>query len=365
MKITFPYMGPVFAYRKLFERLGHEVIMPPRPTQKTIELGIKYSPEFICFPFKIILGSYLEAVESGAEAIVTTGFIGACRAVYYGDLSEKILHQLGSNVKVMVFDSPSEDLPGFLRQCRELGNRTHLAEAINILNLVIRLIYAHDYYQKKINHLRPYEQVPGICNRRWLEIQHLLDSCNSLKELREVSKEAGRIIACIPVDRDREVLKVGMVGEIYLVMESFANNDLEDKLAKLGVEVVRNQYISNWVSHSIFPPRHLLRDTDRYLKLSVGGHEKENIGWILKFKKMEFDGIIHLLPFGCMPELVTQTIIPALSADLNLPILSLSLDEQTGWANNMIRLEAFVELLWTRYELLKGGNIQGEVVFRN
>jgi predicted nucleotide-binding protein (sugar kinase/HSP70/actin superfamily) len=348
-------MGPVFIYRKLFERLGHEVIMPLKPSQKTIELGTKYSPEFICFPFKIILGSYLEALELGAEAIVTTGFIGACRAVYYGNLSERILHQLGYDIKVMVFDSPTEDFQGFLRQCRAIGNRTPLPEVINTLNLVIRLIYANDYFQQKINHLRPYEQVPGICSRKWVEIQNLLESCNNLKELRKVLKEAGQIIAEIPIIRDREILKVGLVGEIYLVMESCANNEIEDRLAKLGVEIVRNQYISNWLNHCIFPPRQLLRQTDAYLKNTVGGHEKENIGYILKFKKMGFDGIIHLLPFGCMPELVTQTIIPALARDLDFPILSLSLDEQTGWLNNQIRLEAFIDLLRNRKELLKEG----------
>lgn len=355
MKITFPYMGPVFIYKKLFERLGHEVIMPPRPSQKTIELGTKYSPEFICFPFKVILGSYLEALKLGAEVIVTTGFIGACRAVYYGNLSERILHQLGYEVKVMVFDAPSEDFQGFLRQCRELGNRTPLPEVVRTLNLVVRLIYASDYLQKKINHLRPYEQVQGTCSRKWVEIQHLLENCNNLKELRIVLKETGQIIDGIPIIKEREVLKMGLVGEIYLVMESCANNEIEERLAKLGVEVVRNQYISNWINHCIFPPRQLLRQTDRYLENNVGGHEKVNIGYILKFKRMGFNGIIHLLPFGCMPELVTQTIIPALVRDLDFPILSLSLDEQMGWVNNQIRLEAFVDLLRNRKELLKEG----------
>lgn len=363
MKITFPYMGPVLIYRKLFERLGHEVIMPPRPSQRTIELGAKYSPEFICFPFKIILGSYLEALEIGAEVIVTTGFIGACRAVYYGDLSERILQQLGYQVKVMVFDSPLEDFQGFLRNCRELGNGRSLPEAAATLNLVIRLIYASDYFQKQITHLRPYEQVPGTCSRKWTEIEGLLDSCNNLKELRQAVKEARQIIATIPVDRGRAILKVGLVGEIYLVMEGCSNNEIEEKLARMGVEVVRNQYISNWFSHCIFPPRKLLRGANAYLKYPVGGHEKENIGYILKFKQMGFDGIIHLLPFGCMPELVTQTLIPSLVTDLDLPILSLSLDEQMGWVNNMIRLEAFVELLATRQELLKESS-NGKVVCR-
>lgn len=359
MKLTFPYMGPVFIYQKLFERLGHEVILPPPPSQKTIELGIKYSPEFICFPFKIILGSYLEALKMGADVIVTTGFIGPCRAVYYGYLSERILRQLGYPVKVMVFDSPAEDLRGFVRLCREIGNQRPITEIIATLNLVLRLVYAHDAFQKKINHLRPYEQIPGTCNRTWLEIQTMLKNCNHLQELKETITKAEQMLAAIPIHKQRDVLKVGLVGEIYLVMEDCANYDLQAKLAKLGVEVIRHHYISHWLNQVLFPPRQLLHRADTYLKYSVGAHEKENIGAILNFKKMNFDGIIHLLPFGCMPELVTQTIIPALSVDLDLPILSLSLDEQTGWVNNMIRLEAFVELLWNRRKPLKEETVNG------
>jgi predicted nucleotide-binding protein (sugar kinase/HSP70/actin superfamily) len=78
---------------------------------------------------------------------------------------------------------------------------------------------------------------------------------------------------------------------------------------------------------------------------------------MLAYHKQGCDGVIHLMPFGCMPELVTQTIIPSVSRDLNLPILSLSLDEQAGWINYQIRLEAFIELLWSRREA--GGVING------
>ncbi len=364
MKISFPYMGPVLAYKKLFEKLGHEVIVPLRPTRKTIELGTKYSPEFICFPFKIILGSYLEALELGAEAFITTGFIGACRAVYYGNLCERILQELGFNIRVFVFDSPAEDFTGFIRQCRELGKGKSFLEALSSLSLAVRLIYATDFYQKKINHLRPYEINPGVCNRIWLEIQGLLDSCNKLRKMPSVLREADKLISGIPIEKERAILKVGLVGEICFVMESHANNDIEEKLARLGVEVVRNQYISHWLNHSLFSSHHLTRQADRYLKYCVGGHEKINIGYILKYKKMGFDGIIHLMPFACMPELVTQTIIPPLSAELDLPILSLSLDEQTGWVNNTIRIETFVELLWARREMAKEGCVNGEAICR-
>lgn len=38
---------------KILEMLGHEVIMPESPTQRTFDLGVLNSPEFICYPSKV------------------------------------------------------------------------------------------------------------------------------------------------------------------------------------------------------------------------------------------------------------------------------------------------------------------------
>ncbi|MFW6035726.1 MAG: acyl-CoA dehydratase activase-related protein, partial [Halothermotrichaceae bacterium] len=95
MKVTFPYMGPVVGYKKLFELLGFDVVVPPRPTQKTIDLGAKHSPEFACFPFKVLMGSYIEACNMGAEMVVSSGGHGPCRAGFYGEVHERVLHSLG------------------------------------------------------------------------------------------------------------------------------------------------------------------------------------------------------------------------------------------------------------------------------
>ena len=39
--------------------LNHEVIVSPKITNKTIELGSKYSPDFVCTPFKYTLGTII------------------------------------------------------------------------------------------------------------------------------------------------------------------------------------------------------------------------------------------------------------------------------------------------------------------
>ncbi len=78
------------------------LLFPPLPTDKTLTLGTMYAPEFACIPFKIMLGSYLEAIEKGAEVIISSGGHGPCRAGYYGILHQKIIEDLGYDTKVVI-----------------------------------------------------------------------------------------------------------------------------------------------------------------------------------------------------------------------------------------------------------------------
>jgi len=51
-----------------------------------------------------------------------------------------------------------------------------------------------------------------------------------------------------------------------------------------------------------------------------------------------------------MPEIVAESILPAVERDYNIPILTLIIDEMTGEAGYMTRIEAFVDLLRKRRE---------------
>jgi len=283
--------------------------------------------------------------------IVTSGGIGACRAGYFGALSEKILTQLGYPVKVLVFDNILNEFAAFYRQGQEIRNGKSIVQTLAILYLTIRLIFVLDQYEKKIKELCPYEKVQGTCKQKWRQIQNILGKSGNVRELRSAMAQADQIVREIEIEPKEDILKIGLLGEIYMVMDGPMNEEFEDKLASLGVQVTRYRYISQWLKNAVSADKKLLKKADRYLRYDLGGHERENIGHMIRFKELGYDGIIHLLPFGCMPELVTQTVIPRLAQDLDLPILSLSLDEQTGWLNNQVRLEAFVDLLRNRREL--------------
>ncbi|MDK2934484.1 MAG: hypothetical protein PWP27_2294 [Clostridiales bacterium] len=353
MKVSFPYMGCVTGYKKILEMLGHEVIMPQKPTQKTIDLGVKYSPEFICFPFKVMMGTYIEAVQRGAEVIISSGGHGPCRAGLYGEVHEKILKHMGYDVQVIIFDSIFRDFGTFYTHLKKVRNGASLIKLIKDIRFAFQIICRMDEIEKKIKILRAYELNRGDFNRAWVEIQKLYDKCWTQQDLEKASKIAHQMINDIPIRKvkDDERIRVGIVGEIYVIMESSVNMNIEQNLNNMGVEVENVQYISDWVKHNTrgffgsSKAEQMIGKARRFVKMNCGGHDMENIGWMVDFKERGFDAVIHLMPFGCLPELITQSAIPTISKELKLPILSLSLDEQMGTANNQTRIEAFIDLV--------------------
>jgi predicted nucleotide-binding protein (sugar kinase/HSP70/actin superfamily) len=88
-----------------------------------------------------------------------------------------------------------------------------------------------------------------------------------------------------------------------------------------------------------------LRQATPYLYDPCGGESVKSVGKSAFYARQGFDGIIHLMPLGCMPELVAETIIGRISSDYKIPVLTLSFDEHTSSGAIQTRLEAFVDLI--------------------
>ena len=358
MKVSFPHMGCVTGYKRLFEFLGHEVVMPQRPSQRTMELGVKYSPEFICFPFKVMTGTYIECAERGAELIVTSGGSGPCRAGMYPDVHQKILKELGYSTDVIVFDSLFQDFGAFKKKLKAVLNGTSIPRALKYVKICFKMIRKMDELEKRMKILRANEKNQGDFNNAWNKIVKMFEQCNTASDVNKSYKIALDMFDKIPkrnvAEEDR--IKVGIVGEIYVIMEKSVNKNVEEILNSLGIEVENVQYISDWVIHNLvpkwlpFPKSHrVFKSSDALSPLNCGGHDKENMGWVLDFHKRGFDGVVHLMPFACLPELVNLGKFPAVSKELDMPIMSLSLDEQMGEAHVRTRLEAFSDLIVSKH----------------
>lgn len=85
-----------------------------------------------------------------------------------------------------------------------------------------------------------------------------------------------------------------------------------------------------------------------YLKYHAGGESIVTIGKTIKFAKRGFDGVVHIKPFSCMPELVAQMILTKVEKDYNIPVLTLTIDEHSAEVGIDTRLEAFMDMLVKR-----------------
>lgn len=355
MRVTYPHMGNLnIALKALFTRLGHEVIDPPPITKKTITLGTKHSPEFACLPFKVNLGNFLEAQALGADTIVVAGGQGPCRFGYYGQAQAEILKEMGLPIRAITLESPQnkekrgEGIAALVR-----GKAAF--EVISAIYFAYAKIRASDRLEQIAHETRPFEKRHGETTRVFRELVAELDAARNIWQVRRVEARGRRALAAIPQDRTRPFLRIGVVGEIYFLLEPSANHHLEETLGYLGAVTRRSLYLSDWIrNHLILAPlgvdieKHYAEAANPYLKVEIGGHARENLGKAVLFRREGYDGIVHISPLTCMPEIVSKSIFPDVSRDHGLPVLSLSLDEHSGEAGLETRLEAFVDLLFRR-----------------
>lgn len=359
MKITFPYMGTShIAFKTLINGLGHETIVPPPPSKKTLTLGTRYSPEFACLPFKIILGSYLEAIEKGAELIITSGGSGPCRAGYYGVLHQKILEDLGYDVPIMIMESVWQNPLDFARKVKSLlaPNKVSWLKFGRVFKVGWEKLKALDELEILTHRIRPYEANKGDTSKAYNRGLELLDNAQTVGEIRKALNLAKMLVEDVPREQGRKVIRVGIVGEIYVLIEPFANLDIQVTLGEMGVETERTIYLSGWTRENTQPghEKDAKELAGEYLGELIGGHGINSIGEVVRFAQRGFDGVIQLAPFTCIPEIVVKSIYPRLIRELGIPIMTVFLDEQTGKAGLQTRLEAFVEMIRQKKEEGRG-----------
>lgn len=351
MRLSFPYMGPTIVYAKLLELLGHDVVMPPKPNKEIIDLGVKYSPEFACFPFKVIMGTYLKLMEKDVDTLVTSGGHGPCRAGYYGDLHQKILSDLGYDVNIIVIDSPHDDYKYFYKIVKKLKGDSSWLQVARVIKIVYELTKALDEVEKKVEILRAYTD-NGTINKIWLAAQKDFYEIKNTKDIKKIKekylKKLAKFEDLIPAEKDR--YKIAIIGEIFVVLEHSINNQIEEKVNYFGFEVERSQYLTDWIRENALPfmgkdLKEIEEKGEEFIEIEIGGHAKSNLGHAVDFKEKDFDGIIHLKPFGCLPELISQSVMDDFSDKYEIPVLTISVDEQTADANVLTRVEAFLDMI--------------------
>ncbi|MCL2575608.1 MAG: hypothetical protein FWE33_04160 [Defluviitaleaceae bacterium] len=355
-KISFPHIGknhiPV---KKVMETLVGEygeVILAPPITKRTIELGAKHSPEFVCVPFKYTMGNFIEALEAGANVLFQIG--GDCRLGFYSEVQEEILREdLGFNFTFHMLKITGGNAKGVYDCFKDMNPKLTMPKAAAALALCVRTIYAMDGVERYIRENIGFELEDGALEAIEKEFLKEIEKADSVLQIGGIYKRTMKKLEAVPINKPADAIKIGVVGELYVLMEPFSNYFIEKELAKFGVQVTR--FIT--ASYLIFSPQHnvkkILSQAEGYCEYEIGADGTDSVGKSVVFAKEGYDGILHLKPFGCTPEINSIPIVQRVSEDYEIPVLYFSFDSQTSETGVKTRLEAFYDMI----QMKKGGKL--------
>lgn len=318
-------------------------------TPEILQLGVEAAPEFSCISFKAATGHFIKAAMEGVEYGVMVNSQGTCRLRYYRMLQQKLLKERGFNLFIFGlgydgFKPPlirhfDPSLSDFLRCCFRARLKTLTIDDLEVAAWTRRAV----------------EVNPGDTTRVMKACLKELDQARTLPQIRAFRRAIPERFQHIAVDPGRRPLKIGLVGEATVLRDRCINHDLEETLGGLGVEV-RNFFllgvemgnifhIGFWGKYSRSAMRRLARP---YLATPVGGHAMDSVAHTILCAQEGYDGVIHVAPAGCMPEVSIRPILRRVSQDLGIPVYECSFDEHTSHVGMVTRLEAFVDVLYER-----------------
>lgn len=344
------YYDPAFKFF-VEQVLDADYLPLPEATKVTTELGAQHSTDYVCTPFKHILGDFIEAIELGANVIVQFG--GPCRLGYYGELQESILRDLGYDFDMLNFSGGIEGgWIGWAKQCLKVVNPDiALPHAVKQLlvcgNMVTKLDEARDFYLANAG----FERERDSFRRAWDSLMDAMRGVTCDREVNEAFRAGMDAMRAIPLDKPDNPIRIGIVGEMFTAIDERSNLGLDEKLVRMGVEAHRMLNLTNRFIRYNEP--NLRVGCSAYATYDMGPTSTLTIAAAHKYAQEGFDGIIHAKSSGCTPEIDCVPVLQRISADFRIPTLYLTYDSQTSDTGLDTRLEAFYDMLAMKKEKMR------------
>lgn len=322
--------------------LDCEIINAPPITKKTIELGTRYSPEFVCTPFKYTLGSFIESLDKGANILIQQG--GGCRYGYYSEVQKEILKDLGYKFKMInLVNAGKFSIKRIYKELSSISKINIIKSIYYFINTRYIIKYMDtidDYIRKNIGFEIEEGSFMKINNKFLKEIV----SYNNVIDLYKCYKKTMNDLKKVKVNKPEKIIRVAIIGELYTLMEPFTNYDLEIFLAKKGIEITR---FTN-VDYLLFKKKREINKKlkkSKYIKYKMGADASGNICYTEYLCKNKYNGIIHIKSTFCTPEISVIPIISKICNDYKVPVMFMSFDSNTSEIGIKTRLEAFYDML--------------------
>ncbi|MGL4208047.1 MAG: acyl-CoA dehydratase activase-related protein, partial [Candidatus Adiutrix sp.] len=388
-----PMCDHVITAAATFRSVGINAIALPPSDRETIELGRAQTSGKECYPLILTVGDFIKLTrrpdfDPAQSSIFMPYSNGPCRFGQYSRYLKLVMARLGySNLDVLSLDQTG----GMYTALDAVGQGAKSKGRQSFSRNFWRSLVATDLLQKALYHTRPREASQGAADTAYqAALADLVYVVENNGDLEQALKKARHRFE-LALDKSAPYApkpKVGLVGEIYVRHNSFANEDIIKRLEALGGEVLCPPF-AEWIFYvgfvntmrakrrGHFKPRlknffinffqmrdfeklagpwdgffpdgavdppisSVIKLGEKFLHRSFQGEAILSLGKGVEYFHHQAAGLINIMPFTCMPGMVVEGLIPDFRQSCqDMPTLNLSFDGQSQ-TNTQARLEAFM-----------------------
>ncbi len=303
-------------WKTFFNSLGIEVIVSGKTTKKLLKKGLKYAPDEACLSIKVAFGHVKDLMDK-VDYLFLPRLVSLERGTYicpkfigFPDMIRSAFDNL----------SPLIDTSFNLRK-----RPSNLFFPMYRIGRIFKKspLFIYRAYKRALEEESKY--LSSL--QKGILLPEVLSSWEERRTLRSSNPKGNLCIA--------------LVGHPYNLYDSFVNLNIIKKLEDLGARVVTPEMVS---------PLEIKKEADKIPQEVYWSLGREIVGaslYLLESKSI--DGLIHLGSFGCGPDsFLRELIADRARKHPEIAYLSLILDEHTGEAGVVTRLEAFIDLIERR-----------------
>lgn len=301
-------------YYGFLTTLGFEIILSDKTTTKLINDGASHVVSDTCLPIKVFVGHLINLLDKGIEAI----FVPSLQSTDYKINNCSKIRGLPEIIR-NVIDRPFKMIEPTLDKTEGLGIKEFCYETAHQLD-----IFDEDLIEKAI-------ASGWECYDRFIQIAKSGVSQNVAIESAIQNKQALKKMELV------KPLSVVVMAHGYNLYDERLSMRLLDKLDKMGVKAFTALDITR---------EQQLNSIKELGEIQYWANELDLTGTAAHYLlNNSVDGIIALSAFGCGPDSLMVDEIQYHAGERNMPMIHLTIDEHTGEAGFVTRLEAFVDML--------------------
>ena len=315
------------AWKCFFEELGAEVVLSDKTTKNILDSGVKVAVDETCLPVKLFYGHVQNLKEKNIDYLFIPRVVSVEKKEYlcpkFLGLPNMVLNLMKDLPPVLHLDIDiSKKNKGFYREIYELGKLFTPNPFKTAVAFQKALKKLSEYQQQLLIGYTPMEYLDSLENGSISKQKYDFKDSKENLDKREVPQK----------------LKIAVLGHSYNLNDSYISMDIYKKLRDMGANILTTEMLSQ--SDQEKGASNLKKDI-----FWTFGKDIIGSAYYLLEKQM-VDGVVLVVSFGCGPDsLVGEMIERTFKRKRTLPLLFLTLDEHSGEAGVLTRLEAFVDMV--------------------